>query len=118
MPETNTQMFEPEDDKLSITSEEYHNINKEDRYNMVCEKMSATKNAYCINAITKQPYPYKINSKEAKENLWCVMNSSGKRGRKDSLKEYYDSKEQYFRHRKKQDRTFKLTKKDCSGNTI
>ena len=118
MPETNTQLFENEEDNLSITSEEYHNMNKEERYNMVCEKMSSTKNGYCINAITKKAYPYKINSREAKDNLWCVMNAHGKRGRKDTLKEYYDSREQYFRHKKKQDRTFKLTKLDCSGNSI
>ena len=118
MPDINQQMIDADDDMSSITSEEYHNMNKEDRYNMICDKMSATNNTFCINAITKKPYPYRINSKAAKENLWCVMNSHGKRGRKDALKEYYDSKEQYLRHRKQKDKKFRLAKKDCSGNNI
>lgn len=118
MPDMNQQMIELDDDMSSITSEEFNNMNKEDRYNMMCEKMSATNNTFCINAITKKSYPYRINSKEAKDNLWCVMNSHGKRGRKNPLKEYYDSKEQYLRHKKGKERNFKLAKKDCLGASI
>ena len=86
---------EPEWDMFS---EDYEHLAKEEKLAHLSQIYSAT-SGYCYNAITRHPYPFKKNQPEARK-LFMVHDSLGVMGRTEPYKMYYDTPEQYERHRR------------------
>ena len=97
--ETNT------DDIISVSSYEDEFISKSARVAQIKRQYDPLGKGFCYNPLTKKPYPFLINSQEAKDaKLWTVMYSTGKD--KEPLKYYFDSKEQYERYRSVKSRKY------------
>ena len=88
---------EPEED-WELSSEQYDELAKEDKQAYLANIFSATSSGYCYNAVTKRPYDFKKNHPDSRK-LFAIHNSQGTCGRKDPHKMYYDTPEQYERHR-------------------
>ena len=93
----NDNCTEPQDWDLS--SEDFEHLAKEEKLEHLAQIYSPTSSGYCYNGITKHPYPFKKNHPDARK-LFAVHNSHGTHGRKDPYKIYYDTPEQYQRHRR------------------
>ena len=83
-------------DSVKFCENDY--ISKSERKEYIKKQYDPLSKGYCYNPLTKTPYPYRVNSKEAKDaKLWSVMYSTGQD--KEPLKYYFDNKEQYERYR-------------------
>ena len=86
------------DDIISVSSYEEEFISKAIRIAQIKQRYDPLSKGFCYNPLTKQPYPFLVNSQAAKDaKLWTVMYSTGKD--KEPLKYYFDNKEQYERYR-------------------
>lgn len=95
MPSTETNN---NDDIISVSSYEEEFISKTVRVEQIKQQYDPLSKGLCYNPLTKQPYPFLVNSKAAKDaNLLTVMYSTGKD--KEPLKFYFDNMEQYERYR-------------------
>ena len=88
-------LTEPEWD---MCSEDYDHLAKEQKLEHLGQIYSPTSNGYCYNGVSRHPYPVKKNHPDAKK-LFIVHDSIGALGRTDPYKMYYDTPEQYERHR-------------------
>lgn len=82
-----------------ITSVEYNDMENEDRLAYLGDIFNPTSSGFCYNGVTKRAYPFKKSHPDAKK-LFVVHDSKGSWGRTDPYKIYYDTPEQYSRHRK------------------
>ena len=82
-----------------LSSEDFDHLAKEDKLAHLSHIFTPTSSGYCYNGITKHPYPFKKNHPDARR-LFAVHDSYGANGRKDPYKVYYDTPEQYERHRR------------------
>ena len=82
-----------------MSSEDYDHLAKEQKLAHLELIYSPTSSGHCYNGITKHPYPFKKNHPDAKK-LFMVHDSLGVLGRADPYKMYYDTPEQYERHRR------------------
>lgn len=86
------------DDNISISSYDEELMSKNERVKQIRQNYDPLSKGFCYNPLTKQPYSFLVNSKEAKDaELFTVMYSTGKD--KEPLKYYFDNKEQYERYR-------------------
>ena len=91
------------EDIISVSSYEAEYISKSERIAYIKKQYDPLSKGFCYNPLTKKPYPYFVNSKEAKEaKLWSVMYSTGRDT--EPLKFYFDNKEQYERYRASKNR--------------
>ena len=81
-----------------VSSEDYDDMAKEDKLAYLKDIFNPTSSGFCYNGITMHAYPFKKNHPDAKK-LFVVHNSQGTCGRTDPYKMYYDTPEQYARHR-------------------
>ena len=86
------------EEEWELSSEQYDELAKEDKLTYLANIYSPTSSGYCYNGVSKHPYPFKKNHPDAKK-LFAIHNSHGTCGRKDPYKIYYDTPEQYERHR-------------------
>ena len=90
-------------DIISVSSYEEEFMSKSTRIAQIKQQYDPLSKGFCYNPLTKQPYPFLVNSKAAKDaNLLTVMYSTGKD--KEPLKYYFDNKEQYERYRSSKSR--------------
>jgi hypothetical protein len=89
----------PVENDWDISSEDFDLLAKEKKLEYLKIVYSPTSSGYCYNGITRHPYPFKKNHPDAKK-LFAVHDSHGTFGRKDPYKIYYDTPEQYERHRR------------------
>ena len=82
-----------------LSSEDFDHLAKEDKLEHLANIFTPTSDGYCYNGITKHPYPFKKNHPDARK-LFAVHDSHGTSGRKDPYKIFYDTPEQYQRHRR------------------
>ena len=85
------------EDAQSISSEDIKFKNREEKINHILKINSATSSGPCYNAVTRQPYPFSVSSKQSKQ-LFIVHKSTGKYGSRDPQRQFYDSPEQYEKH--------------------
>ena len=90
------------DDNISISSYEEEFMSKSTRIEQIKQQYDPLSRGFCYNPLTKQPYPFLVNSKKAKESgLYTVIKKD-----KEPLKYYFDSKEQYERYRSSKTRKY------------
>lgn len=88
----------PDHQDWELSSEDFEHLAKEEKLEHLSQIYSPTSSGYCYNGITKHPYPFKKNHSDARK-LFAVHECQGSHGRKDPYKIYYDTPEQYQRHR-------------------
>ena len=85
------------EDIISVSSYQEEIISKSERIAKIKQQYDPLSKGFCYNPFTKQPYPFLVNSKAAKDaKLFTVMYSTGRD--KEPLKYYFDNKEQYERY--------------------
>ena len=82
-----------------MSSEDFEHLAKEEKREHLSQIYSPTSSGYCYNGLTRHPYPFKKQHPDAKK-LFAVLDCHGAGGRKDPYKIYYDTPEQYERHRR------------------
>jgi len=97
--EDNYVMNPEQEHDWDITSEDYDDMENEDKVAHLEDIFNPTSSGYCYNGVTKRAYPFKKSHPDAKK-LFSVHDSKGNSGRTDPYKIYYDTPEQYSRHRK------------------
>lgn len=106
MPSTNhTNSYE--DDNMSVNSDSVdNNFNYRGKSDHPMFAMDPMSQRYIINAITGQRMHCQITGQPIKQNslasrqLYAVMDCTAPNGSKDPMKLYYDTPEQYERHRR------------------